>query len=745
MRSWKFGNAKYIYRANRLMALVGFFSGLLLTQVRFYGRFAPAAVGLLMGSQLAAMEPLYVVMGIVMGSLLKYPFAWETSMMATGYLLVYSVLTFIKGRLKPSARFLVLLLVSAGACFLSLKSGAEPFLFSFVSEGLAIILGFLFRKAFRILKTSQRLRPLSEAEQVVAALTLCIFLLPFSGLVFLDLSVSVILLLLASMLFVTLLGMRGVAASALGALLLSVYTGENGMLVSCVVLGSLTAALGASRGRWFVMLSYLFAVSFFALFRTDAVHAANIPNLLLTCGLFALLPSQWMDKLNRLVELKEVQHLHAESAYERLQEHTKEEILHTGSQLKRMSDLLLPAPKEEDWMEQWTARGALTVCMGCEVRRLCWKNAKLMQETVMTLAESLEHTPSVQPMEPIDPDCRHFSDLCAAIRLAFAQAKAQEAHDLHDGNKRAFLHRQFLEAGEAVERLLDTIPCYREEDRAVEQQLFIRLTEDGFPIRSVSVQGEVVRLMLDAFRYVTEERVAKSLEKELCIPIRPLCRTEREGVLQLSFEPRRGFFTTVQVAEHAIGKAENGDCFGECRLEGGRVLYALSDGMGSGHAARAESESAISLLFDLFRMGMQRDHVLENVNRMLLKHGREDMYATLDAVSIDLVHGECEVVKYGAPPCFLLRDGMVRSVIGEALPCGIWDDAVPSVTKLKLMDRDVLVLCTDGVQDALETNIESVLKEMQHIGGDMAGTVLRAAKEHGSRDDMTVVVISVVA
>lgn len=745
MKSWKLGNVKYIYRTNRLLALVGFFAGLLLVQIRFHEVFAPLAVGLLFGSQLMGLEPLSVVLGVVLGSVFQQPFAMETDALMLGYLLLYSILTLLQGRWKPSARFLLLLLVSLGSCFLSLRHGVEDFLYALVSEGLGIVVGFLYRKTFRILKTSRKLRPLSEVEQAVMALSLCTLVPAFSKVVFLNLSLAVTLLLLLSMVFVSLLGMRAVSVSALGALMLSIYTGEQGMLVSCLVLSTVLATLGKDRGRWFIVLSYLVSVSFFSLFPSNGLHTANAPNLLFACGLFALLPAAWMEELTRIVAFEQVRALHEGDAYERLQNHSREEILHTGKQLKRMSELLLPSPKESDWMEQWTARGALTVCVGCEVRRLCWKEPKKMQDALMELAEHLEHRASAAPIDPIDADCKHYSDLLAAVRLAYAQAKAQQAHDVHDGKKRDFLHRQFLEAGEAVERLTNCIPNLNKEDRSLEDALFVRLTEDGFPIRSASVQGGIISIETDNLRFITEERVKRSLEKEVPFRLRALERLERNDSLVLRYEPQKGFQTYVQVAELAIGEAENGDSFGECRLEGGKVLYAISDGMGSGHAARNESNSAIELLFDLYRMGMRRDQVLENVNRMLLKNGKEEMYATLDAVSIDLVRGECEVLKYGAPPCYLLRDGIVRSIMGEALPCGIWDDAVPSVTKMKLMDRDLLVLCTDGVQDALESHLESVLKGLEHKEGDMANTVLRAAKQHGCRDDMTVVVISVVA
>ena len=99
----------------------------------------------------------------------------------------------------------------------------------------------------------------------------------------------------------------------------------------------------------------------------------------------------------------------------------------------------------------------------------------------------------------------------------------------------------------------------------------------------------------------------------------------------------------------------SGDEIGELRMPCGRVVYAVSDGMGSGEEANRESRAAIGLLFDQFRLGVERELIYENVNRLLIARAEKEIYATLDAASIDLVTGEAEMVKFGAPPTCLVR------------------------------------------------------------------------------------------
>ena len=132
------------------------------------------------------------------------------------------------------------------------------------------------------------------------------------------------------------------------------------------------------------------------------------------------------------------------------------------------------------------------------------------------------------------------------------------------------------------------------------------------------------------------------------------------------------------------------------------------------------------------------------MNRLLIARGEKEIYATLDAASIDLVTGEAEMVKFGAPPTCLVRGGNVRTLAGEALPCGIVDEARPYVHRIRLRQRDRLVFCTDGVYDLLGKDLEAELKKaparpLERLAEDL----MEVARQKGQRDDMTVMVVEV--
>ena len=189
----------------------------------------------------------------------------------------------------------------------------------------------------------------------------------------------------------------------------------------------------------------------------------------------------------------------------------------------------------------------------------------------------------------------------------------------------------------------------------------------------------------------------------------------------------------------------SGDSTGERRLERGRVLYALSDGMGAGEIAKGESEVALRFLFDLYGAGFSRDIALECVNKLLLERSK-DMYATLDAVFLDLRSGDAEVIKYGAPPTFVFRGSKLHMICAEALPAGIVDEAVPAVSSAKLRRNDAVVLFSDGALDALgDMTKDTIARALarQLPAQEAAESILSVASSRSREDDMTVMVIKI--
>ena len=197
----------------------------------------------------------------------------------------------------------------------------------------------------------------------------------------------------------------------------------------------------------------------------------------------------------------------------------------------------------------------------------------------------------------------------------------------------------------------------------------------------------------------------------------------------------------------------SGDTLLQTKLEDGKYLIALSDGMGSGKDARKTSKTAITMLEKLLSSGFDKDSSLRLINSTLNAIGKEDMYATLDIEVLDLYAGNLEFIKNGACPTYVKNGRNVQILKSLSLPTGILNDIDLVVYDKDLQEGDILVMCSDGILESSEeyTNKELWLKFLlEEIETDdmqkIADIILQEAIDNNygmPKDDMTVIAIKV--
>jgi stage II sporulation protein E len=180
---------------------------------------------------------------------------------------------------------------------------------------------------------------------------------------------------------------------------------------------------------------------------------------------------------------------------------------------------------------------------------------------------------------------------------------------------------------------------------------------------------------------------------------------------------------------------------------------ALSDGMGSGTEAAAQSGRVVELTQQLLETGFSARSALKMVNTILLLSGSEaDQHpATLDLACVDLHTGVMEMMKMGAPVSFVIGEDGVELLQARQIPAGVMNQTEPSLLTRKLWDGERLIMMTDGVLDACpgnrkEQTMSDYLASMPVCSPrEMAEKILNFACENAgeSRDDMTVLVAGI--
>ena len=195
-----------------------------------------------------------------------------------------------------------------------------------------------------------------------------------------------------------------------------------------------------------------------------------------------------------------------------------------------------------------------------------------------------------------------------------------------------------------------------------------------------------------------------------------------------------------------------GDTFSFLYPETGELIMMLSDGMGSGEEAEAQSRSVIELLEELLEAGFKEEPAVRLINSLLVLRAENQSFSTVDLGVVNLYTGTCGFVKAGAAAAYVKRGNQVEVVESGNLPAGIIADYEYEERCKKLYDGDFLIMVTDGVADCLQENErEQGLADL--IGGirsnnpqEIANTILTQALARNQNlpaDDMTVLVAGI--
>lgn len=145
------------------------------------------------------------------------------------------------------------------------------------------------------------------------------------------------------------------------------------------------------------------------------------------------------------------------------------------------------------------------------------------------------------------------------------------------------------------------------------------------------------------------------------------------------------------------GERASGDSFCYIPVAGGKVLFGLSDGAGTGELAKQESESLLEIMEGFMENGFSFSHGISLLNATMA--GLLERQATADFGMIDLYQGVCHFAKAGAAPTYIRRDGRVEKIVGKTLPIGVLDQVKLEENVRKLYHGDYIIMCTDGVFD----------------------------------------------
>ncbi len=208
----------------------------------------------------------------------------------------------------------------------------------------------------------------------------------------------------------------------------------------------------------------------------------------------------------------------------------------------------------------------------------------------------------------------------------------------------------------------------------------------------------------------------------------------------------------ISASQYAASGTINGDCCGWQDIGDGRTVMVVSDGMGKGKKAAAESLLVTKTLISLLKAGVTPDLALKMINTVMLMKDDEESYATVDLAIIDRISGKVKFYKIGAAPTLIRHRETVEEVKLSAVPLGIVNGLKIRYMETELKKDDWIIMMSDGVSDggtsgstgcdAFIDTLKSIVAKVRSADPKMMSMLLidQAADSYigRERDDLTV-------
>lgn len=202
----------------------------------------------------------------------------------------------------------------------------------------------------------------------------------------------------------------------------------------------------------------------------------------------------------------------------------------------------------------------------------------------------------------------------------------------------------------------------------------------------------------------------------------------------------------------AIKESEkiSGDNYSFFETSNDSYVAILSDGMGSGEKACADSEAVVEMAEKFLEAGFSVEMTVQMINDVLLLNCENTNMSTLDLCCVDLMTGNARLAKIGSASTYIKNLNHVEKIPAESLPLGIFHNQELQIIKKEIQSGDYVIMLSDGIADCIaqekgEAFIESLISELQcERPAEMAGRIMKyvlgISKGH-IQDDMTVLVI----
>ena len=304
------------------------------------------------------------------------------------------------------------------------------------------------------------------------------------------------------------------------------------------------------------------------------------------------------------------------------------------------------------------------------------------------------------------------------------------------------------EMAENIERVVETEEKYEQQ----REEILEILKQKNIEVEDVGIKKQGRYIVNIYINSIFEISKIEKIEQVLTLVLKEKMAFDSNSKTdkKLTYLSDDKYAMTLGKANAIKNKNDiSGDSMMNIRLNDGKYLVAISDGMGSGKEANQSSRKALNMLENLLLSGFNKEVSLELINTTLMNQN-EESFSTLDIAIIDLYAGTIEFIKNGACPTYIKNRNKVQLIKSKSLPIGILSNRDKEGFDKDIDSGDIMLMCSDGI---LDSNVEYKNKELwlKYILEDIetdntqkiAELVLNEAIDNNygmPKDDMSVIV-----
>ncbi len=640
---------------------------------------------------------------------------------------------------------------------------------------LAGILAFVFMVASDTIKKRKALS-LFAFEDIAAFLILGIgLIMGVNGIELAGLSLSSILCRLGILVAAFLWGpgqatMVGAMVGLMPSITSSIFTFSLGLYS----ISGLLAGLFRNLGKLGIIIGFMLGTMAFSLFIPETHQTVlGIWETAIACLIFFMLPESFNTTVKSVPALNLL--ANRESSLPMAAECLKTEALERIRGFARVFDEIagtLESPgktgslgQEASYLNYLYDEISSGFCHQCLHYEKCWeKYCYKTSKEILDLFTIAEKAGSIA-YEDCSPEfrrsCLYSRDIVNLINYLFASLRLNEYWKSRLDESCSMISRQIQGISRVIENLADDYDNKTVIDYALKEKIKKDLKKmnikliDVTPMKTTGDQLYVKIIMNSCSDgQYCENQVVPAVSAALGEKVEVLDKScpcfMGKGNCEFLLSRACTYRVTTGVAQ--VGKeAVCGDNYTIANLQESKELIALSDGMGVGEEACAQSRSAVRMLETLLEAGFDKSVALNTINSTLLLRSSRENFATLDIAMIDLYTAEVDFIKTGSVPSFVKRGQQVEVISASSLPVGIVENMDIFTDNRRMIARDLLVMISDGVLDFSTSNpdedstrwIQELLKMVESKNPQLIAEMIinRALSmcKGQPHDDMTVI------